>query len=209
MKRLLALILSLLVCFSLLVSCNEEEESSSSSQESSSSSSNEEQSSSTESASSGKLSYDDRGVPVFSIPENAYVYYNVNEQEKSGISLSNKCYDTWVFNDYESYYDFVSQHAISAGGITEKELNEYFLVVVYRREDIRWTENYSYSNFEKRDGKYLLVLEYTVYTELSQTEDEIPFSFDIVLIPRNECEESPTGIIVSLKRHIHRWEGCG
>ena len=228
MKRILSLVLALLLCCGFIVSCEKEEaplesesssssseSSSSSSVESSSSSSTESSSSSSESSSSssvesssssellsdGKLTYDDRGFPVFFSPPNAYTYYNVTEKEKA--DSAGECYDTWVFDNYEAYCSFISQYA-SIGEITEDMLNEHFLVVVYRREDIRWTENYSYHSF-KAGERCSLVLEYTDYgTE--HTDDEYFFHFDIVLVPRSECDGSPLDIDVDLRRHIHLWK---
>ncbi|MBQ7412117.1 MAG: hypothetical protein IJW10_04345 [Clostridia bacterium] len=190
MKRLLSLILALLFCLSFIVSCEKEE----------SPSTSEPSSSSEEPGSSGKLSYDDRGLPIFPAPKDAYTYYNVYEKNFAFA----ECYDTWVFNDYGSYCGFISQYA-SIGDITEDMLNDYFLVVVYRAENIYATENYSYSNFNRINNEYILILEYTSY-EIPYEDKEVPTRFDIVLIPRSECEESPADITVSLKKHIHRWE---
>ena len=227
MKRLLSLILALLLCCGFIVSCDKEEsplESESSSDTESSSSepsssdiasssgkdsSSDELSSSVDSSlssapslSDGKLTYDDRGLPIFPAPVNAYTYYNVTRREKS--DSAGECYDTWVFDDYEAYCGFISQYA-PIGDITEDMLNDYFLVVVYRTENIYATENYSYSNFDKINNKYILVLEYTSY-EIPYPEMIVPNSFDVVLIPRSECDAEPSSITVSIKRHIHCWE---
>ena len=187
MKKFLSLLLALLFCLSFIVSCEKEEEPSSSSEVP---------------TSSGELSYDDRGLPIFPAPANAYTHYNVTEKENA--PLAGEPYDTWVFDNYEAYCGFISQYA-PIGDITEDMLDDSFIVVVYRREDIRWTENYSYHNFFKEGEKCSLILEYTDYgTE--HTDDEYFFSFDIVLVPRSECDGSPLDITVSLKKHIHRWE---
>ena len=191
MKKFLSLLLALLLCLSFIVSCEKEEAPSTS----------EPSSSSEEPTSSGKLSYDDKGLPIFPTPVNTYTHFTVTKTDSAKIDAD--CYDTWVFNDYGSYCSFISQYA-SIGEITEDMLNEHFLVVVYRQDDIRWTENYSYHSFEAGE-KRSLILEYTDYgTE--HTDDDYFFHFDVVLVPRSECEESPADITVSLKKHIHRWE---
>ena len=199
MKKFLSLLLALLLCCGFIVSCEKEE-----APLESESSSDTESSSIESSLSEGELVYDERGLPVFFSPPNAYTYYNVAEKEKA--DSAGKCYDTWVFDNYEAYCGFISQYA-PIGDITESMFDDSFIVVVYRPDDIRWTENYSYSNFEKRDGKYSLVLEYTEYPELSRTDDDYLACFDVVLIPRSECDAEPFSITVSIKRHIHRWEG--
>ena len=211
MRKILSIMLCLLL-LAFVVSCENNEMSSST--ETSSSSSSSESSSDTESSSvdsslssapslsDGKLSYDDRGLPIFPAPVNTYTHFTVTKTDSAKIDAD--CYDTWVFNDYEAYCSFISQYASSVGGVSETMLNDSFIVVVYRREDIRWTENYSYHSF-KAGEKCSLVLEYTDYgTE--HTDDEYFFHFDIVLVPRSECDGSPLDIDVDLRRHIHLWK---
>ena len=174
MKKLLSLLLALLLCFATLVACNDE-----------------------------GLTLHEREepnverYPVFpSRLKNTYTSYTVVEKQSLWGSGTNKQFQRWVFDDYAYFSRFLSENTSSKNScneITKETFETNFIVIVYRLDDYRGTENYGYGNFSwngpkfvyGHEGYYSITLEYTNgYKALD--EGFVPPIFDIIVVPRED-----------------------
>lgn len=174
MKKLLALVLAMILCLGIFVACNDE-----------------------------GLTLHEREEPnverhpVFpSSLKNAYTSYTVVEKQSLWGSGINKQFQRWVFDDYAYFSRFLSENTSSKNScneITKETFETNFIVIVYRLDDYRRTENYGYGNFKwnepkfvyGHDGYYSITLEYTETYKSLDTE-EVPPIFDIIVVPRED-----------------------
>ena len=226
MKRLLSLILALLFCLSVIVSCEKEdapstsEPSSSSSVEMSSqeSSSSQEQSSSEESSTKESSSSSSETM-IFKPNEERYWHVWPNELIGNFESfnyvvaresdLKDLFSTVRVINDYQTAQEFftywIDESELSP--LDEKLFEDYFVIAVLRIGDIMETEGYYYSEFEKAENGYKIRLHVPVYSGKEYSDEITEFSFDFVIIPRSLCDGSPAGAKISIGKTIHQYFG--
>ena len=178
MKKVIALLLVLILSFGVLVSCNGYDLRLHQNNEST-------------------TGYDGSFPVIPTILKSTYTCYNVTQKKDHWEHSDKEDFQKWIFDDNESFTSFWKENISSRSceEITESTFSEHFLVVVYRKNDVRHTDNYSYGDFqwkeynkydEKTDGFYSLVFEYTSYEGRQIDSSYKPPSFDIVLVPRED-----------------------
>ena len=206
MKKLLALLLSLLLCLSFVVSCGVyEDESSSSSDESccisytSTESSSEELSSSssdesccisytsTESSSEELSSSEKEDTQqIYPTPSDAYKTY----MAKQAYGALNTVGKLTVLVDYNSYKELMQKEIFleEISEITAETFESNFIIVLYNNRigKIDMDQNPFYRNLRKENDLYVINYEYT-YTN-APTYSGSNYEFYFIVIPKVHCE---------------------
>ena len=216
MKKLLALLLSLLLCLSFVASCNREEEISSSSSgeptsEASSSGepTSEEPSSSEESTIPG---YYDRtatveisnDITIYSIsePYTAYtdkIYHRISNFSADGLGAC----ATVITNYYQFLESPVYDAALSL--ISPKLFEDNFIILT----EMAWEadiKTHSYTDFQK-DLLYYTITANSLVVGKVLEKPAFGIARDICVIPRELCEEDPSQIEVRIIQKEYEFKG--
>ena len=197
MKRLLAILLTLVLCIGVFVSCDNNEETSSSEHE----------------TAATPVTQNDATVdykssfPVFEHTIDSYESNRIISKE----DLNYELFDRWVIDDYESFLGFISENTnyTNVTNITESAFEDSFIIAVFRNDDYYKTENYCYGNFKKKDDYFVICFEYTKYYGKAYDEAERPYSFDLILVPREACNEDVNNISVCIQTIVHEYDCSG
>ena len=189
MKKILSILLALILCLGMLISCGNEENSSSQGEYSSVCSSE-------SSAWEPKIN---KIKTEYSF-ERCYL-----KEDKFNEHLYN-AFDRFVFAEYSDYLNFVNDGNISdSDNITQELFNENFIIAVYQ-DGYKSRENERYGDFEKQTDSCRLVLEFTNYTNVPEEDQEIWPVFDLIIIPRTLCAEISSNMEISLVIWEHNYE---
>ncbi len=229
MKKLLSLLLAMLLCLGVLVACDNTDEHS---DFSSKVTSNEEQNSSDENGNDEsslieelknntiekipyEVDYDELDYPVFrSQISKKYEYYNVSMKES--LWAYQEKFDRWFFDDFASFKAFMEKYSYLSQ-LNENVNGETFqdnFVMVICKGDRRHYDNCSYGDFafvENSLGNilnkdyYRIVFEYTKLPKVL-SENVLPPTFDIVIIPREDCDTDPTQVEIYVKTIVHSYD---
>lgn len=226
MNKLLALLLSLLLCFGALVACDGLEESSSSSLNEEPSSSSQEPSSSSEEPSSEDPTHNNASNDTqnsFEIYAGEWNYENRKSEEISDFDVKSvKAYyaicSEYLYSTYKSFaensYDFYGGYytklfsdyfEFSAGvindrvydGITEQTFEDNYVVVVEGRSGHVRSEIICYTDLVQKNGYYLLTYNLISYLEQDFSEAEDHYT-DIVIIPKSLFENDISNIKIKV-----------
>ncbi len=199
MKKLLAILLAMILCLGVLVTCNDEP-------------------SDLELVENDEPNVEKGSTPVFpTIFKNRYTCYNVSE--KNSLNGTKENFQRWMFADRASFIAFLQENTrlTDSDEITEETFEENFVVVVYRRRDTRDTENYGYGDFKwnepneligRSEGFYSITLEYTDNKSVTAKDDwEKPPTFDIIIVPREDAPKNLSEIAdrFYLKTYVHEY----
>ncbi len=211
MKKLLSILLALILCFGLLISCGNEENSSSQSEKKSESSS--------ESVVQSESTCEESTSEV---PTETETETNLGEGVVLGVTRDTfaTAYESWIGWYYETgivdgeydgmfacvkayfnYEDF-EKGAIDSRptGITEQTFEDNFVLVIRGRE--AHTRNYDiyYTDFEKQDGYYTLTYNCVFRKGHSSGEKETHFC-DICIIPKELCDDTDPQIVKVIEKN--------
>lgn len=189
MKKILALLLSLVMLLPLAVSCGD----------------NPEESSSSEQDAPDEPSYpyiDGNGFPVFRRATSPYKYINVQARE----GLVYNTFDTVLITSYDNMRTFMLQNLnqSSINGVDETLFEDNFILAVYRDNNRKTKEYYCYSAltpYKALNNSYQIDFEYVFYHDKGYTMEIGPNTFDLVVIPMPKSEDgtpqiSPKSTIV-------------
>ena len=198
MKKLMALLLVLILSLGVLVSCNGYDLRPHQNDE-------------------PTTGYDGRFPIIPTSLKTTYTCYNITQKKDHWENTDKEDFQKWVFDDNESFASFWKENISSRDceEITESTFSEYFLVVVYRKIDVRHTDNYSYGDFkwkepskysEKTEGYYSLSFEYTSYEGRQMDASYMPPSFDIVLVSREDAPQDLSEVVENFRIIVYTHE---
>ncbi len=167
MKRLLALILALMICFSFLVSCNEEEQSS---------------------REEGNLDLAKNNADAFEKST------NISDKYYAQISTKNRTYLKNDFpNDYGEYYkviktyDELEETISNLGSISESIFDKNYVVVLMQHYENRpWSTHIGYRNARFGEKEYI-VADCYLYKDRAYPEEIVEYKkISYLIIPKIE-----------------------
>ena len=177
MKRLLALILSLLICVSFLVSCNKEK---------------------------GEIEEGETDSNEYieaiheSKIEDAYLHYRARQLTRNiDMNSSVEDFDNWFFEGYDEFDDFMKASVEDKyGQITKETFEEFSALVICNREEPNLKET-RYGDLTLKNSeanKYTITMEKVF---VGQTHNAIapPRALDIILIPKENIPTEPSGLV--------------
>lgn len=193
MKKILSLILSIILCLGIFVSCDNETPTETSSQSIQESEIEIEQG----------VSFDNAGIPIFKKGETEYTCIKVeaNDNAKNKYVL----FDRIIFVEYLDFLDFTNENIEGNVEINQNTFEENFVIVIYRN-DFSPTQLYPcYSDLIKEDDHYVLNLEYTIHKQLQVNAMQVNPYFDFVIIPKTECTEISPKTKIYIQEWIHQY----
>ena len=194
MKKLVAILLTLIFCLGIFVSCDNEtltESSSESIQES-------------ESEIEKGVSFDNAGIPIFKKGKTAYTCIKVEATDNA----KNKyvLFDRIIFAEYLDFLEFINENIEGNVEINQNTFEENFVIVIYRN-DFYPTQLYPcYSDLIKEDDHYVLHLEYTIHKQVQVNAMQVKPYFDFVIIPKTECTEIAPETKICIQEWIHQYD---
>ncbi len=211
MKKLLSILLALILCFGLLISCGNEESSSSQSEKKSESSSE----SVVQSESTGEESKSE-------VPTETETETNLGEGVVLGVTRDTfaTAYESWIGWYYETgivdgEYDgmfacvkaFFNYEDFEKGaiddrptGITEQTFEDNFVIVIRGCEGHIRSYDIHYTDFKKEDGYYTLTYN-SVYCWGEMFGEALQPFCDVCIIPKELCEDANPQIIKVIEKN--------
>jgi hypothetical protein len=200
-KRIMSLLLALVMCLCVFLSCDDNE----STQSESSSEQTQDKFAPTQT--SGFPYIDENGFPV--LKNASFTYKHINLQAKEDLPYNT--YDTKVIYNYETLRTFMLQNLTqsSINGIDDTFFEEYILLAVYRDNGRKMKEYYSYSALSPlafNHGNHMTVdMEYLLYPDKAYTMEIGPNTFDFVVIPLSHisAKNNAQNLVISVKHRQH------
>lgn len=206
MKKILSILLVLVFCLGIFVSCDNNEQSESSSestQESEMTSGGEELSSESEGIQQS-VSFDNIGVPILKKGKTEYSYVKAetnNEAEKKYA-----LFDRIVFVEYLDFLGFVNKNIGRNVEIDQNTFEENFIIAIYCSDNYQTKLYPCYSDLKKEDDNYVLNFEYTTHKQLQVNAMEMKPTFDFVIVPKIECSEISPETQIYIRVFEHQYD---
>ena len=192
MKKFLSILLVLILCLGIFVSCDNETPTESSSE------------SVQESETEKGVSFDNAGIPIFKKGEAEYTCIKVeaNDNTKNKYVL----FDRTIFIEYLDFLEFTNENIVGNVEINQNTFEENFVIAIYRN-DYYPTQLYPcYSDLIKENDHYVLNLEYTIHKKVQVNAMQIKPYFDFVIIPKSECTEISPETKIYIQECIHQYD---